>query len=144
MDNFNHIQSQPFYNTIQLSEIEWTDENNKAIALQDTIEKIFRLVPDKKITPWQMQEYLSEASKRKVNINSVRRSISNLKNDMVLLKTTIMRMGPEGKNEHYYVLNTPENANGEFIYRKGEASAGDLAGKMLRDSKPVIIFEFDK
>lgn len=134
MDNFNHVQSQPFWNTIQLTPDQWKDENNKAIALSIIIEKVFRLSPSAKISPWLMHDYLCSISPYKVNKNSVGRCITNLKNDMVLIKLKDMRTGPEGKSEHFYMLNTPENNQKEHVYKKGEDTAGNIAVKMLINS----------
>jgi hypothetical protein len=103
IDNFNKTESQYFYNTISLNDIEWEAENNKAIAMQETIKKIFWANPEKEISGWQMQQYLEEKQKKRINILSVRRCMSNLKNELFLYKTLNMRTGSEGKPEHYYI-----------------------------------------
>ena len=134
MDNFNHTQEQPFYNTIQLTEIQWKDENEKAMALQNVIKNVFTGNPGKQISPWQMKAFLEGLTSRKTNINSVRRSISNLKNEAFLIKTCNMRMGEEGKNEHYYVFDPDGTFAVEHHFKKGVETAGDLAAKMLSNS----------
>lgn len=108
MDNFNNVQAQPFYNTIQLTDIEWATENEKASALMTIIRKVYEANPSTEISGWQMKDYLDFKLNKKHNILSVRRSISNLKKGDILKRTSLMRMGNEGKNEHFYVLSGGE------------------------------------
>ena len=110
IDNFNHTEAQPFYNTISLSEIQWNIENEKSKGLQKVIETVFTENPKAEISGWLMKNYLEAKLNKRVNLNSVRRSISNLKNEGKLFKTPKMRMGEEGQPEHLYALNSPENA----------------------------------
>lgn len=98
------MKSLPFYNTIDLSTNELKLESAKAKGLQDTIEVLFKTNPLKEYSGWQMKHLLEIYLERKININSVRRSITNLKNENVLSKTDKMVMGDEGKNEHLYRL----------------------------------------
>jgi len=146
MDNFNHTESQPFYNSIQLSESQWQDENKKALALQVTIYHLFLSNPVSEFSGWLIFHILREKTGKKVNLNSIRRAQTNLLSDGMLIKTTKMRMGDENKQEHIYVLNSPENRlkYKDHVYKKGEKTAADLAGEMLsisKNHKPVIIFE---
>jgi hypothetical protein len=132
MDNFNHTESQPFYNTINLTPEQWKEENEKAAGLQAKIEVIYKANPAKKFSSWQMQELLTGLLGKKVNINSVRRSITNLKNDGVLLKTDTMRTGQEGKNEHLYALKSATSMPSDSIaYKKGQETAADIAKKLI-------------
>jgi hypothetical protein len=64
---------------------------------------------------------------KKVNINSVRRSISNLKNENILIKTDKMIMGDEGKNEHLYKLTRKL----EPIYQNGNAALNGIQGDLF-------------
>lgn len=110
-------KTKAFYNTIQLNDCELKEESEKAIGLQIVIKKIYTGNPFREISPWQMKHYLEGRLEKRVNINSVRRSISNLKNERILVKTEFMRKGDEGKNEHYYVLNS-EVRHGIAIQKK--------------------------
>lgn len=98
------MSTKPFYNTIDLSPNELKVENAKSKGLQDTIEVLFKTNPLKEYSGWQMKHLLEIYLEKKININSVRRSITNLKNEGVLSKTDKMVMGDEGKNEHLYRL----------------------------------------
>lgn len=113
MDNFNHIQSQPWYNNLNFSEADWRIENDKALALQKIIENVFEGNPNLEISGWQLRDYLAAKMGKKVNINSVRRTLSNLKNDFRLFKTEKMVIGNEGRPEFLYARkstkNTPTN-----------------------------------
>lgn len=93
-----------FYNTINLDQNELKVESAKAKGLQDTIEVLFKTNPLKEYSGWQMKHLLENYLEKKININSVRRSITNLKNENVLTKTDKMVKGDEGKNEHLYRL----------------------------------------
>lgn len=134
MDNFNKTHTQEFYNTINLGEIEWKDENAKALALQNIIKNIYTGNPGKEISPWQMRAFVEGLTGNKTNINSVRRSITNLKNELFLLKTTNMRIGDEGKSEHHYVYDPKGVFPCETIFKKGVETAADIASKMLSNS----------
>lgn len=94
----------PFYNTINLTPTQLAVENAKASGLQAVIEVLFKVNPLKEYSGWQMKHLLEKYLDKKVNINSVRRSITNLKNEEILTKTETMVMGDEGKNEHLYRL----------------------------------------
>lgn len=133
MDNFNKTQSQPFFNTIEYNAAEWEKANDAAIKMQKQIEGIYRANPGAQITAYMIQDYLEAKLGKRQNINSVRRCISNLKNEDVvdMLKTT--RIGKEGVPEHFYVLRGT-GPEGVHIYRKGEKSTGDLAIEMLSNS----------
>jgi hypothetical protein len=133
MDNFNHNESQPFYNTVEYKPAEWEIANNKAIAMQKLIRGIYEANPGVEITPYMIYDYLVPRLTYKVNLNSVRRSISNLKNEEVIdLIKGKTKIGREGVPEHYYVLRGTGPAP-EHIYKKGSESAGDIA-KMLINS----------
>ena len=136
MDNFNHTQEQPFYNTIQLSESQWQDENKKAIALQKIVEAVFTGNIKLKISSTQMFRYVETLliNHQVVNMLSVRRCVSNLKNEMKIIKLKEMIQGEFGKPEHLYTLRTPENEKLEHFYKKGEETAADIALKMLSNS----------
>ena len=134
MDNFNKTHTQEFYNTINLGEIEWQAENKKALALQVIIKNIYTGNPGKEISPWQMRAFVEGLTGTRTNINSVRRSITNLKNELFLLKTTNMRIGEEGKSEHHYVYDKEGTFPVETIFKKGVETAGDIASKMLSNS----------
>ncbi len=131
MDNFNHTESQQFYNTIQLTEPEWQLENEKAASLQSKILKVYEENSEKEISPWQIKHWLDNTLKKNHNILSVRRSISNLKNDLKLEKTGNMRLGPEGKQEHFYRL-IGSKVSDKNIYQKNQKTAGDMAIDLLK------------
>lgn len=133
MDNFNNNQSQPFYNTVEFNASEWEKANDVALGMQKRIEAIYKANPGAQITPYMIQDYLEAKLGKRQNINSVRRSISNLKNEDLLDMLITTRVGKEGVPEHFYVLRGTGPA-GVHIYRKGEKSAGDFAVKMLSDS----------
>lgn len=98
------MSTKPFYNTIDLSPNELKVESANAMALQNVIEVFFKLNPFKEYSGWQMKHILEQIMEKKININSVRRSITNLKNKNILTKTNEMRIGDEGKKEHFYRL----------------------------------------
>lgn len=133
MDNFNHTESQPFYNTIQLTEPEWQFENEKSASLQSKILKVYEQNPTQEISPWQMKDWLDTTLRKNHNILSVRRSISNLKNDLKLEKTVNMRIGKEGKPEHFYKLIV-DNVSEKNIYSKHKKSAGDIAIDLIKST----------
>lgn len=109
MENFNKDLIQPFYNTIQLSRDQWEDENCKALKMTVVIKNIYASNPTRELSGWLLENFYRDFFKKKANINSIRRTQSNLKTSDFIIKTTIMRMGDEGKPEHIYVLKTPEN-----------------------------------
>lgn len=144
IDNFNHTESQPFYNTIQLSDADWKLENDKAKSLQNIIWQIFENNSGLEISGWQLRDYLEGRMGTKVNINSVRRCLSNLKNDFKLHKTGKMRIGNEGKQEHFYASNealiTPQN---DYL-KDNQPSTADLAINLIKTTDKIQIqFEFD-
>lgn len=142
MDNFNHTESQPFYNTLEFSEEQWQDENKKALFLQKIIERLYLANPTAFLSPWQVRDFLSSKMGKELNINSVRRSITNLKNELKLIKTRKMRMGNAGQTEHHYILYSEEMLMHSIqdVYKKGKKTAAQIAGEII-NSKPVIIFE---
>jgi len=148
MENFNHSESQPFYNTIALNEIQWADENEKAEALQKQVQRLYEANPGVKITPYMVLRHLEKILNRRLNLNSVRRSITNLKNDMVIDKYPghlEMKIGEEGKPEHYYFLRGTIDVPQETVYKKGEKSAAQIANEMLSNSQTgKIHLEFDE
>lgn len=103
MDNANSILTQDFYNTIFLDEAKWKEYNEKSFAQQKQIEFICSTNIKVMVSGWLMKRYLERITGKNVNINSVRRCLSNLKNADVLLLLTGTRIGEEGKPEHYYI-----------------------------------------
>lgn len=128
IDNFNHTQSQPFYNSINLSDAQWNVENEKAKSLQSIIERVFADNPTIQISGWLMLRYLENKLGKRVNLNSVRRSITNLKKEGKIYKTTIMRTGEEGQPEHLYSL-TSINEN---------SKSTQLPGKTITDYSHIL------
>lgn len=149
MDNFNHTEEQPFFNSIELNEIEWQAENIIAMKLQALIKKVYQANLGIKISPYQMQDYLMGKLSKKININSVRRSITNLKNEgsLTMLKPPnhLLRIGKEGRPEHYYMLTTGEVPAGSttvaHTYKKGQKTASQTAVEIINRVAPIIIFE---
>lgn len=138
MDNFNKIQSQPYYNSNGLNELEWDQQNDKAISMQNKIKALYEAHPGVPITPYMVQDYLSMQMTKNPNLNSVRRSISNLKNDLVIEKLIgKTRIGKEGLPEHYYVLRgtNSEILEAAELYKKGKLSAGDIALGLITNNK---------
>lgn len=121
MDNFHNNQQQPFYNTLELSNEEWNDENIKAAGLQSIIRKVYEHNPGTKISPWQMKWYLEKKLQKRININSTRRSMSNLKNEDVLIILKDKRIGDEGQPEHFYILKKGNEHLKEPELKKGES-----------------------
>jgi hypothetical protein len=114
--------TKPFYNTINLTTNELKVENAKAKGLENTIEVVFKTSHKLEFSGWQMKHFLEKMLyNQKVNLNSVRRSMTNLKNKGVLTKTEILVMGDEGKNEHLYKLTSkslPSFVNGKMSQSK--------------------------
>jgi hypothetical protein len=111
IDNFSNTQSQPFYNTVFLSDSDWAIENEKATGLQKIIETVFDLNPKLETTGWLMKRFLEAKMGKYVNINSTRRCLSNLSKEKKLHKTGKTRIGEESKPECFYSRQQPENEN---------------------------------
>lgn len=145
MDNFNHTESQPYYNTNFLSDEEWKLANEKATGLQKIIDAIFDLNPELKITGWLLKRFLEQKTGRKININSTRRCLSNLKNEMKLFKTGITRIGEEGQPECYYSRIAPKNGQSNE-YLNNTPTTGDLATNLIKSTtnRQMVFFEKDE
>lgn len=118
MDNFNDILYQEFYNTICLNNEQWKEENEKAKGLQDLIKFICSQNNKVMVSGWLMKRYLEKVQGHYINLNSVRRCLSNLKNTDVLLILTSTRMGEEKKSEHYYIWKIGNEGRVEYQNRK--------------------------
>lgn len=120
-----------FYNTIDLNPAQLAIESEKALGLQTMIQNVFTANPTQEISGFQMKHYLEGKLFKKVNINSVRRSMSNLKNDKVIIKTVKMRIGDEGKPEHLYMLR---EGNEDKENKKEEFKAAEHALNLIETS----------
>lgn len=134
IDNFNHTQTQPFFNTIFLSDAEWAEENAKATGMQKIIDRIFDLNPGMETTGWLMKRFLEAKIGKYVNLNSTRRCLSNLKKEGKLFKNGNTRIGEEGQPECFYSRNQPKTTD-NVDYSTVNATAGDLAISLIKSAK---------
>src|SRR5690348_5069740 len=111
IDNFNHTEAQPFFNTVFLSDSQWAVENEKATGMQKIIDMVFDLNPGLEITGRLMKSFLEQKTGKYININSTLRCLSNLKKEGRLFKTGLTRIGEEGSPECFYARNQPKNEN---------------------------------
>lgn len=123
-----------------LNNEEWEEANRKAIGLQHFIKMVFERNPSLEITPWQMKGYLEFKLNKKVNINSTRRCMSNLKNEDVVLILTSTRIGNEGKSEHFYIWKLGNENRKDIKTEKFQVpSIADFAETVIKHSKPKFV-----
>ncbi len=85
-----------FFNTNNTPEDEMQGEIKNAISQQDKILNFFKINKDKKYTPQEILEILF----KNTPITSVRRAITNLTTEGLLIKTEVTRKGIYGKNNY--------------------------------------------
>lgn len=136
MDNFTHILTQPFYNSIMLNSKDWEVANDKAAGQEHLVKIVFESNPELAISPWQVRNYLQAKLNKKVNINSTRRCLSNLKNKNVLIILTSTRIGDEGVSEHFYILKSGNEGRYDIKTEKFETpTVDDYATKIMQIGK---------
>lgn len=136
MDNFNQISSQDFYNTIYLDADQWKEENEKAKGMQRLVKYVCQTNATIKVSGWLMKRYLERTTERKANINSIRRCLSNLKNEGHLLLLTSTRIGEESKLEHYYIWKEGNQNREDIKTEKFEVpSVEHFATKIMQIGK---------
>lgn len=91
--------SQEFYNTTNLSGAALTNEVSVALTQRNKILDLFNSNPEKELTPFEVLELAALNC-----INSVRRAMTNLTTDGVLVKTTTKKMGDFGKPNYCWRL----------------------------------------
>jgi hypothetical protein len=89
-----------FYNTIKLSGEALIEAETSAQKQRELVEMFFRKNIGMNFTPFEVLEAL----KIKAPITSIRRAITNLTNDGILVKTNEMRIGEYGKPNHTWEL----------------------------------------
>lgn len=89
-----------YYNTTHKTGDDLKVVTEKAIGLQKKIEAYFKLFPDKEFTPPQIMENLHITAP----LTSVRRAISNLTTDGILIKTSNLKMGIYGQSNYTWKL----------------------------------------
>lgn len=141
MDNFNEITSQEFYNTIYLNADQWKEENEKAKGMQQLIKFICQSNPKIKVSGWLMKRYLERTSERNANINSVRRCLSNLKNEGHLLLLTSTRIGEESKPEHYYIWKVGNEGRKDIKTEKFQGPTIAEYAEILKPKKQGDLFD---
>jgi len=119
INNFNKVASQPFYNTIGLTEKQWKKQNLKAAGLQQIVFLFFKQNWRRHITGWQMWAMLKKALKKNINLLSVRRSLTNLKNEGKIQMLQKLRIGEAGQPEHFYAWKSKKN-KGVYINKKSK------------------------
>ena len=90
-----------FYNTTNIVGDSLQKEVSNAKTQQNKIMVLFKGSPDKLFTPFEVLEQT-----RLSCINSVRRAMTNLTDEGLLIKTETKRIGSFGKNNYCWKLNT--------------------------------------
>lgn len=130
-----------YFNTISLEGKPLEIANGKAALQEDLVLEIFKANPGVLISPSQMLNVFKTKYKRNVPITSIRRAMTNLTNnkkdpdkDKKLIKTASQTRGLYNYNEHYWVLNTPEETSKQQVIKQEGTTAGDHAIKLIQTS----------
>lgn len=92
-----------FYQTTPLTSDELKDAITTAKRQDDAVLSIFRRLRNSLLTPSDVHVMLSKYG-RKMLKNSVRRSMTTLTGDDLLVKTDTLRKGPHHRGEHCWRL----------------------------------------
>lgn len=97
----------PFYQTVPLFPIERKEAELKTVHQDDLVIEAFRKL-NMPMGPSMVYKYLINRGKitHKVPITSIRRSITSLTKDGLLVKTDKTVMGNWGMREHLWKINT--------------------------------------
>lgn len=93
-----------FYNTINESGQTLMYFKDRAFKMESLVLDVFRLNPDKPMTPAQVWETLIKETKRNYLLTSVRRCISDLTKQGILIKLEKQRPGIYNVNNHLWRL----------------------------------------
>ena len=102
-----------FHNTTDLSGGELGASEAKAVKQEDIVIDFFRRYPDKEFTPWEVLE--SCPHMKHTPITSVRRAMTNLTKDGLLVKTQNKRVGTYGAKSYTWRL---------FVKKTGQLTMG--------------------
>jgi hypothetical protein len=91
---------QVFYNTTNLSGNDLSESVADAQKQQKLVETFFRKYPNQKFTPFEVHKALNINAP----ITSIRRAITNLTNEGILVKTDEKRIGQYGKPNYTWTL----------------------------------------
>ena len=94
-----------YYNTNKTTGVKlkkYKENNNKQEGL---ILELFRLNPKLELSPFEVHTVLKRLNVLKAPITSIRRALTDLTSKGKLVKSSIMKMGPYGKQVHCWKLN---------------------------------------
>lgn len=104
------MQKDTYYNTTNLTGSELDERIKACTASRDAVMSLFKFYW--KLTPSKAHDALTiHGVKRKWPLTSIRRAITNLKNDGLLVKTNEKSIGRYGYPEYNYELNFNEIIN---------------------------------
>jgi hypothetical protein len=106
-----------YYNTNKLSYSNFLEAIRKAKSQQEKILIYFKSLPGRRLAPHQVKTALFS---EKTPITSVRRAITNLEQDGLLIKTDRMIEGDLGARVHTWILSDSDPAAGEQINLFGD------------------------
>jgi hypothetical protein len=101
-----------YYNTNNLSYLDFLQAIEKAKSQQEKILIYFKSLPGRGLAPHQVKAALFS---EKTPITSVRRAITNLEQDGLLIKTDRMIEGDFGAPVHTWAWRAPDPAAGKQI-----------------------------
>lgn len=96
------MKTEPFYNTTHLSGDVLLTEVSNAESLENKVKKVFE---DEQKHAFTWSEVWVKLGMQATNESSVKRSITNLLNKGVLIKTTMLKKSFYGKSAHLYIWN---------------------------------------
>lgn len=94
-----------FYNTISLEGAELSKAKADTSKQEELIKAIFKKNPSTPISPSEILDVISSHYKLNWPLTSIRRAITNLTDDTVLIKLSTMKDGIYGKPEHTWRWN---------------------------------------
>lgn len=127
------MSSGGFYNTLDYSGEELKRENARALAQEELILALFKANPDKKLSPSNLHQVFIKKYNLNPPLTSIRRGLTNLTIDEKLIKLPDMVPGLFHLPEHLWMLNNG-NIKKEHTYKKGDPSAGDIAGQIIKQT----------
>jgi hypothetical protein len=101
-----------YYNTNKLSDVDFLEAIGRARSQQEKILIYFKLHPGRGLAPHQIKAALFSD---KTPITSIRRAITNLEQDGLLIKTDRMIEGDLGAPVHTWIWRAPDPAAGKQI-----------------------------
>lgn len=125
------MSSGGFYNTLDFSGDDLKRENARALAQEELILALFKANPGKKLSPSDLHQVFMKKYNLNPPLTSIRRGLTNLTRDEKLIKLPDLVPGIYHLPQHQWILNTG-NIPQEHTYKKGDPSAGDIAGQIIK------------